>query len=31
VRFTPVGRDEFERLAAAVAARAIDPVEWQAK
>ena len=31
VRFTPVGRDEFEHLATAVAARAIDPAEWQAK
>lgn len=31
VRFTPVGRDEFERLATAVAARAIDPAEWQAR
>lgn len=31
VRFTPVGHDEFERLAAAVATRAIDPLEWQAK
>lgn len=31
VRFTPIGRDEFERLASAVAARAIEPTEWQAK
>ncbi|KAF0163184.1 MAG: hypothetical protein FD157_3347 [Rhodocyclaceae bacterium] len=31
VRFTPIGHDEFERLATAVATRAIDPVEWQAK
>lgn len=30
VRFTPVGRDEFERLATAVAARAIDPAKWRA-
>lgn len=31
VSFTPVGRDEFHRLAAAVAAREIDAAEWQAK
>lgn len=31
VRLTPIGRDEFERLAAAVAAHAIDPARWQAK
>ncbi len=31
VRFTPIGDDEFERLATAVATRAIDPAEWQAK
>ena len=30
VRFSPVGRNEFERLAAAVAAREIDPMEWRA-
>lgn len=31
VRFSPVGRDEFQRLAAAVAAREIDALEWRAK
>lgn len=31
VRFAPIGRDEFERLAAAVAAREIDAMEWRAK
>jgi len=31
VRFTPVGHDEFEHLATAVAARSIDPMEWQEK
>ncbi len=30
VRFTPIGREEFRRLAAAVAAREIDAAEWQA-
>lgn len=31
VRFTPVSRDEFRRLAAAIAAREIDVAEWRAK
>lgn len=31
VRFRPIGRGEFERLAAAVATREIAPAEWQAK
>ncbi len=31
VHFTPIGDDEFKRLATAVATRAIDPAEWQAK
>jgi len=30
VRFAPIGRDEFERLAAAVAAREISPSAWRA-
>ncbi|MBK7765622.1 MAG: 5-oxoprolinase subunit PxpB [Sulfuritalea sp.] len=31
VRFTPVSRDEFDRLATAVALREIDAAQWQAK
>jgi len=31
VRFAPIGRDEFERLATAVAAHEINCTEWQAK
>ncbi|MCM2306917.1 MAG: 5-oxoprolinase subunit PxpB [Sulfuritalea sp.] len=31
VRFTPIARAEFERLAAAVAAREIEPAAWQAQ
>jgi KipI family sensor histidine kinase inhibitor len=30
VRFTPIDRDEFERLAVAIAAREIDPRQWLA-
>ena len=31
VRFTPVSRDEFDRLATAVALRELDAAQWQAK
>lgn len=31
LRLTPIDRDEFERLASAVAAEAIDATAWQAK
>lgn len=31
VRFTPIDRHEYDRLAAAVAAREIEPAQWQAK